>query len=152
MKKLLKYLLGTFVIIITLYRCADTTYKMGDLTAPTDLVINTEILGATTAKPSGDGSGDVKINIAAKGALGYKVGYNVGSAATDLVYTASNSFTKKFTSVGLNTYRITAVVFGKGGTSSTLTKDVTVQFNYTPADTTIIPNLTGGSSKTWVVD
>jgi len=152
MKKTLKYLLGIFVIIITLYRCADSTYTMGDLTAPTDLAITTEIAGATTAKPNGDGSGDVKINIAATGALSYKVGYNVGSATTDLVYEPSNSFTKKFTSVGLNTYRITVVVFGKGGTSSTLTKDVTVQFDYTPGDATIIPNLTGGTSKVWVVD
>ena len=151
MKNIFKYILSIFIVLVAFNRCADNTYTMGDLTAPTDLVINTEIVGTTTAKPNGDGSGDVKINIAATGALGYKVGYNVGSATTDLVYAPSNSFTKKFTSLGLNTYRITVVVFGKGGTSSTLTKDVTVQFDYVPA-AAIVTNLTGGSSKTWVVD
>jgi len=151
MKKILKYISVLFVVLISHYSCVDKNYSLGDLTAPADIVINTDIIGATTAKPNGDGSGDVKINITATNALGYKVGYNV-SGPTDLVYSPSNSFTKKFTSVGLNTYRITVVVFGKGGTSSTLTKDVTVQFDYTPADATIIPNLTGGSSKTWIVD
>lgn len=151
MKKILKYILVLFVVLITHYSCVDKNYTLGDLTAPADIVINTEIVGATTAKPNGDGSGDVKINITATNALSYKVGYNV-SGPTDLVYAPSNSFTKKFTSVGLNTYRITVVVFGKGGTSSTLTKDVTIQFDYTPADPTLIPNLTGESSKTWVVD
>ena len=150
MKKFLKYLFGIFVIIITLYRCADTTYTMGDLTAPSDLVITTEIVGATTAKPNGDGSGDVKITISAANALSYKVDYDANNAV-DLVYLSSGAVTKKYTTLGLNTYRITAVAYGKGGTTSTITKDVTVQsdFNVAPA---IPDNLTGGTSKTWVVD
>jgi len=150
MKKFLKYLFGIFVIIITLYRCADTTYTMGDLTAPSDLVITTEIVGATTAKPNGDGSGDVKITISAANALSYKVDYDANNAV-DLVYLSSGAATKKYTTLGLNTYRITAVAYGKGGTTSTITKDVTVQsdFNVAPA---IPDNLTGGTSKTWVVD
>ena len=150
MKKFLKYLFCIFVIIITLYRCADTTYTMGDLTAPSDLVITTEIVGATTAKPNGDGSGDVKITISAANALSYKVDYDANNAV-DLVYLSSGAATKKYTTLGLNTYRITAVAYGKGGTTSTITKDVTVQsdFNVAPA---IPDNLTGGTSKTWVVD
>ena len=150
MKKTLKYLLGIFVIIITLYRCADSTYTMGDLTAPSDLAITTEILGATTAKPNGDGSGDVKITISANNALAYKVDYDANNAV-DLVYLSSGSVTKKYTTLGLNTYRITAVAYGKGGTTSTITKDVTVQSNFNVAPA-IPDNLTGGTSKTWVVD
>lgn len=150
MKKFLKYLLGIFVIVITLYRCADTTYTMGDLTAPSNLAITTEIVGATTAKPNGDGSGDVKITISAGNALSYKVDYDANNAV-DLVYLSSGAVTKKYTTLGLNTYRITAVAYGKGGATSTITKDVTVQsdFNVAPA---IPDNLTGGTSKTWVVD
>jgi len=150
MKKTLKYLLGIFVIIITLYRCADTTYKMGDLTAPTDLVINTEIVGATTAKPNGDGSGDVKITITATNALSYKVDYDANNAV-DLVYLPTGTVTKKYTTLGLNTYTITAVVYGKGGTSSTITKNVTVRSDFT-VDPSIVSNLTGGTSKTWAID
>lgn len=150
MKKTLKYLLGIFVIVITLYRCTDTTYTMGDLTAPTDLVITTEIAGATTATPNGDGSGNVKITISANNALAYKVDYDANNAV-DLVYLSSGTTTKKYATLGLNTYRITAVAYGKGGTSSTTTKDVTVQSNFNVAPA-IPDNLTGGTSKTWVVD
>ena len=150
MKKVFKYLFGIFVIIITLYRCADTTYKMGDLTAPTDLVINTEVVGATTAKPNGDGSGDVKISISATNALAYKVDYDANNPV-DLVYLASGSVTKKYTTLGLNTYTITALAYGKGGTTSTVTKNVTVRSDFTVA-TEIVTNLTGGTSKTWAVD
>jgi hypothetical protein len=150
MKKLLKYLLGIFVIIITLYRCADTTYKMGDLAAPSDIVINTEIVGANAANPAGDGSGNVIISISATNALSYKVDYDA-SNTLDLVYLESGTVTKKYTTLGLNTYRITAVVYGKGGSSSIATKDVTVRsdFNVDPA---IVENLTGGTSKTWAID
>lgn len=150
MKRIFKYLLGVFVVFLISYSCTETNYTMGDLTAPSDLVINTEIVGATTASPTGDGSGDVKITITAKGALSYKVDYDANTAL-DLVYLASGSVTKKYTTLGTNTYRITAVVYGKGGTSSTLTKDVTVRsdFNVAPS---IVSNLTGGTSKTWVVD
>jgi len=150
MKKTLKYLLGIFVIVITLYRCTDTTYTMGDLTAPTDLVITTEIAGATTATPNGDGSGNVKITLSANNALAYKVDYDANNAV-DLVYLSSGTATKKYATLGLNTYRITAVAYGKGGTSSTTTKDVTVQSNFNVAPA-IPDNLTGGTSKTWVVD
>jgi len=150
MKKTLKYLLGIFVIVITLYRCSDTTYTMGDLTAPTDLAITTEIVGATTANPNGDGSGNVKITISANNALAYKVDYDANNAV-DLVYLSSGTVTKKYATLGLNTYRITAVAYGKGGTTSTITKDVTVQSNFNVAPE-IVTNLTGGTSKTWAVD
>jgi len=150
MKRIFKYLLGVFVVSIIIYSCSEPNYTMGDLTAPSNIVINTEIVGATTANPTGDGSGDVKITITATDALSYKVDYDANTAL-DLVYLASGSVTKKYTTLGTNTYRITAVVYGKGGTSSTLTKDVTVRsdFNVAPA---IVANLTGGTSKTWVVD
>lgn len=150
MKNIFKFILGIFIILITFYRCADTTYKMGDLTAPSDLVINTEIVGATTANPAGDGSGDVKISISATNALSYKVDFDANSPL-DLVYLPTGSVTKKYTTLGLNTYRITAVVYGKGGTSSTIAKDVTVRSDFTVAPA-IVSNLTGGTSKIWVVD
>jgi hypothetical protein len=123
---------------------------MGDLTPPSDIVINTEIVGATTASPNGDGSGDVKITITAKNALAYKVDYDANTAL-DLVFLPTGSVTKKYTTLGVNTYRITAVVYGKGGTSSTITKDITVRSDFT-VNAAIVTNLTGGTSKTWVVD
>jgi hypothetical protein len=150
MKRIFKYLLGLFVVLVVGYSCSEPTYTMGDLTAPTNIVINAEIVGATTASPTGDGSGDVKITITAENALAYKVDYDANTAL-DLVYLSTGSVTKKYTNLGTNTYRITAVVYGKGGTSSTLTKDVTVRSDFNVASS-IVTNLTGGTSKTWVVD
>ncbi len=150
MKRIFKYLLGVFVVFLLGYGCTNTNYTLGDLTAPSGIVITAEIVGATTASPTGDGSGDVKITITANNALSYKVDYDA-STPLDLVYLPTGSVTKKYTNLGTNTYKITAVVFGKGGTSSTLTKDVTVRSDFTVAPA-IVASLTGGASKTWVVD
>lgn len=138
------------ILIIVFYGCQKTNYTLGDLNAPTELTITTEIVGQSTANPNGDGSGDVKITITAKNALSYKVDYDANTPL-DLVYLPTGSVTKKYTTLGLNTYRITAVAYGKGGTSSTITKDVSVRSDFTVAPA-IVTNLTGGTSKTWVVD
>jgi len=150
MKRIFKYLLGVFVVFIALYSCDNKNYSLGDLTAPTNIVIKADIAGATTATPNGDGSGDVVITVTADNALSYKVDYDANTPL-DLVYLPTGSITKKYTTLGLNTYRITAVVYGKGGTSSTTTKDVTVRSDFTP-NPSIVSNLTGGTTKTWVVD
>lgn len=150
MKRIFKYLLGVFVVFIALYSCNNKNYSLGDLTAPSNIVITADVVGASTATPNGDGSGDVKITITANNALSYKVDYDANTPL-DLVFLPTGSITKKYTNIGLNTYRITAVVYGKGGTSSTATKDVTVRSDFKP-DPTIVSSLTGGTSKTWVVD
>lgn len=150
MKRIFKCLLGAFVVFLANNSCTNPEYSMGDLTAPSDVVITAEVVGATTASPGGDGSGNVKITVTAKDALSYKVDFDANTPL-DLVFLPTGSTTKKYTNLGLNTYRITAVVYGKGGTSSTLTKDVTVRSDFTVAPE-IVANLTGGSSKTWVVD
>jgi hypothetical protein len=132
------------------YSCTNTSYSLGDLTAPSNIVITADVVGATTASPSGDGSGDVKVNVTAKDALSIKVDYDANTPL-DLVYLPTGSATKKYTTLGLNTYTITAVAYGKGGTSSTITKNVTVRSDFTVAPN-IVSSLTNGTSKTWVVD
>ena len=150
MRKTFKYLLGVILVFSIHYSCTNTSYSLGDLTAPSNIVITADVVGATTASPSGDGSGDVKITVTAKDALSIKVDYDANTPL-DLVYLPTGSVTKKYTTLGLNTYTITAVVYGKGGTSSTLTKNVTVRSDFTvPAN--IVSSLTNGTSKTWVVD
>lgn len=130
--------------------CKDKEYTMGSLTAPTNLVISTEVEGQDGTHPDGDGSGNVKITATADGALTYKVDYDANDAV-DLVSVPSGSITKKYTKVGVNTYRITLVAYGKGGTSSTLTKDVTVRSDFEP-DAAIVTSLTGTGSKAWRVN
>ena len=150
MRKIFKYILVVLVVFGLHYSCTDKNYTLGDLTAPSGLVITAEVVGATTASPTGDGSGDVKIAVTAKDALSFKVDYDAGTPL-DLVYLPTGSVTKKYTNLGTNTYRITAIAYGKGGTSTTVTKDVTVRSDFTVAPS-IVSNLTGGTSKIWVVD
>jgi hypothetical protein len=150
MRKIVKYLLVGLMVFSIPFSCTNTNYSLGDLTAPSGIVITAEVVGATTASPSGDGSGDVKITITAKDALSYKVDYDANTPL-DLVYLPTGAVTKKYTNLGLNTYRITAVVYGKGGTSSSLTKDVSVRSDFTVASN-IVTSLTNGTSRTWVVD
>jgi hypothetical protein len=150
MKSSLKNLIGILVILITFNSCKKITYTLGDLTPPSNVVVTTVVQGQDASHPNGDGSGNVTISISSDYALSYKVDYDV-STPVDLVYIPSGSVTHKYTSTGLHTYTITAVVYGKGGVSSSVTKDVTVQSDFVP-DPTLVTNLTNDASKTWVVD
>lgn len=150
MKRIITYLLGIFIVLIAPYACTETDYTMGDLTAPSDIVINTEVVGADASNLDGDGSGVVNISVTAKNALSYKIDYDANTPL-DLVNVPSGIISKKFTTLGVNTYRITVVAIGKGGTSSTATKEVTVRSDFL-VNPDIVADLTGGSSKTWKVD
>jgi len=151
MKNNFKSLAGILVLLIIIFNsCEKKEYSLGDLTAPSNIVITTELVGQDAANPNGDGSGDVKISVTADNALSYKVDYDANTPV-DLVYLPTGTITKKYTTLGLNTYTITVVVYGKGGTSSIATKDISVKSDFT-ADPTIVTNLTGDASKTWVVD
>mgnify|MGYP001563920565 CR=1 FL=1 len=150
MKKNINYLLGISVLLLAIGGCTEKKYSLGDLNAPTNIVINTEVVGVDATHPNGDGSGDVKITITADNALSYKVDYDANDPVS-LVFLPTGSITKKYTTLGLNTYRITAVAYGKGGTSSTITKDVTVKSDFAPA-AIIVTHLTNNASKTWGVN
>src|SRR6476620_5546597 len=63
-------------LIVVIGSCKKKEYSMGDLTAPSDVVINTTIVGVDATHPNGDGSGDVQISITGKNALSYKIDYD----------------------------------------------------------------------------
>ncbi len=146
----LKYLSCILALLVIISSCKKDDYSMGDLAAPSDVAITTELVGQDATHPNGDGSGDVKITITGKDILSYKVDYDA-SDGIDLAFIPTGKVTKKYTKLGLNTYRITAVAYGKGATATTVTKEVSVQSDFTP-DPAIVTNLTGTGSKTWIVD
>lgn len=150
MKKNIKHLFGIFLLLLLINSCKEKDYVLGSLTAPQNIVITAVIAGQDATHPNGDGSGNVTITIAADNALAYYVDYGINSTVS-LVNLPTGTGSKRYTKLGTNTYRITAVVYGKGGTSSTLTKDIIVRSDFTP-DPAIVTNLTGGTSKTWAVD
>lgn len=137
-------------LILVIGGCNKDEYSMGSLTAPSEVVINTTIAGVDATHPNGDGSGDVKIVLSGKNALSYKIDYNANDGIS-LEYLPTGTVTKKYTSIGLNTYRITVVAYGPGATPTTVTKDILVRSDFTP-DPAIVTNLTGTGAKTWRID
>lgn len=150
MKTNIKYILGLFIVALTFISCNEEEYSLGELSAPANVVINAEVVGVDATHPNGDGSGSVKISVTGDNALSYKIDYDA-STPLDLVYLPTGKATKKYTSVGVNTYRITVVAYGKGGASTNVTKDVTVRSDFTVAPE-IVTALTNNASKRWVVD
>jgi hypothetical protein len=150
MKHFFKNIFIMVAILMVINGCKKTEYSAGDLVAPSNIVVKTEVIGQDELHPNGDGSGQVKLTITADNAVGFKADYDINNDV-DLKYLPTGSTTITYGIDGINTYTITIVVYGKGGTSSSTTADVTVRSDFKP-DPIIITNLTNNASKTWVVD
>ncbi len=151
MKKNIKYILGVLIVLLlTITSCSQETYSLGDLTAPSNLAINAVIVGQDALHPNGDGSGNVNFSITGDNVLAVSIDYDA-SDAVNLVFLPTGTVTNKYLKRGVNTYRVTVVASGKGGSQSTITKDITVRFDFIP-DAAIVTNLTNNASKTWIVD
>ncbi|MEY4963513.1 MAG: hypothetical protein RLZZ323_832 [Bacteroidota bacterium] len=141
----------TFVISLLLFtNCTVEKYELGELNAPSNVAVAVTIAGKTTATPNGDGSGDVTFTISGDNILASKIDFDANNAL-DLVAVNNGKITKKYTTLGLNTYTVTVIAYGPGGTSTTVTTDVTVKSDFTP-NPAIVTALTNNTSKTWVVD
>ncbi len=150
--KNIKYTIGILFLMLVA-ACQEETYEFGDLTAPSNLVIDTDIVGESAENPDGDGTGVVTITVNAQNAITYRIGFNKLSDYGNVSYSAlpTGTISRKFTEPGVNTYRISVIAFGKGGVSSNLTKDISVRSDFA-ADPAIVSALTNDDSKTWVVD
>lgn len=148
--KHLKYFFYSLILLTVLNSCKKDEYNMGVLTAPTDVVINTTVVGQDATHPDGDGSGDVIVDLSGKNVLSYKIDYNA-SDGIQMDFVSKPTVTKKYTTLGLNTYRITVVAYGAGASATTVTKEITLRSDFTP-DPEIITDLTGTGSKSWSID
>jgi hypothetical protein len=148
--KNIKYILTFLLIALVFANCTEEKYELGELKAPSNLAVGISLAGKTTANPNGDGSGDVTFTISGDNILASKIDFNANDAV-DLVQVNGGKITKKYTTLGLNTYTVTVIAYGPGGTSTTITADLTVRSNFTP-DPAIVTALTNNTSKTWVVD
>lgn len=151
MKTKIKYILGfSLVLLLVITSCTQETFTLGALTAPANVNLSAEIVGKDASHPNGDGSGDVIFTVTGDDVLGVKIDYDANDAL-NLVFLPNSTVTKKYTKLGLNTYRVTVVAYGKGGSSTNITKDITVRSDFTP-NPAIVTNLTNNTSKTWKVD
>jgi hypothetical protein len=143
--KNIKFLFKTVFIalVILLVGCEEESYEFGDLTTPTNMVVNAEIVGASAEFPYGDGSGVVNFTAMADDVITYKYIYN---GAEKMAPAGLQSYS--FGDIGVNKYSVTVVAIGVGGIGSSKTVEVEVLATYIPpAD--LVEMLTGGSSRTW---
>ena len=142
--KNLKYIVYSMVTVLFMVTsCQEDDIEFGDITAPSNIQIQANIVGADAANPNGDGSGVVNFVATANNAISYQYVYN------GAVSPSPNGLqTYNFATLGLNTYSVTVVAVGTGGTTSSQTIEVEVLSLYEPpAD--LITMLTNDSSRTW---
>lgn len=133
------------MVIAMVTSCQEDDVDFGPITAPSNIQIQVDIQGANADNPNGDGSGVVNFITTADNAISYQYIYN---GAIEPSPNGMQSY--NFAVLGLNTYSITVVAVGTGGTTSSQTIDVEVLSLYEPpAD--LITMLTNDSSRTWRV-
>jgi hypothetical protein len=141
------------LIILVLLGCQENDYSFGDIIAPSNIVITSEIVGADATNPNGDGSGVVNFTATADNAVSYKYVFNGVETVT-----LSGNNTISFSTLGLNTYTVTVVASGTAGVSSSKSIQVEVLSTYSPPVDLISKlygydsaNPTAVTSKTWKI-
>lgn len=144
MKNILRSTIAIFALLL-MVNCQEDNLVFGTLSAPTNLDVTVEIVGKTDALPNGDGSGTVKFKSTADGAISYK--YIYGDGVTE--NSPGGIVEHGFTTVGVNTYTVTVIAYGKGGLATNETVEVTVFSNFSDERSTQF--LTGGTAtgKKW---
>jgi hypothetical protein len=144
MKKIIINIVAIFAVLL-MVNCQADDFSFGDLTAPSSLKVTANITGKTTGSPNGDGTGKVTFTTIAKDAISYKYIFPDGTSSTG----TSGVATKTFVKTGVNTYDISVVAYGKGG--STTNTAIQVEVLSTFADEQAKNFLTGGAgvSKKW---
>lgn len=110
MKKNIQKLTFLLISFFAVFQsCSSDSPKNTGSAIPTDLKITTEILGATTTNPNGDGSGTVKFKATASNAATYQIlvdGKTVPMTNGELTYI--------FTTAGTNTFTVVVSAYNSG--------------------------------------
>jgi hypothetical protein len=148
MKIQIKFIAITFLAtVITYSSCTKPKYSFGDIKTPADLKLTATVTGVDAGNPAGSGAGTVAITVSASNAITYNIDFGDGSK--QLV--PSGVITYKYNNPGTFDYTITVNAVGTGGTTSTISKKITVYVAYT-IPPVIVESLTGGTTRTWVTD
>lgn len=137
-------IIGALSLLI-FFSCHDDDYSFGDATAPTDLQIEANVVGATEEAPFGDGSGQVEFTASATNAVSLTFEFGDGRNITQ----SDGNYTHSYLVSGINTFTVTLIANGRGGVKSSTSIEVTVFSEFSDPVTTSL--LTGDSAKTWYV-
>lgn len=144
--KNLKYTIYSLIFISALATsCQDEDQEFGDILAPTNLQVVVDKEGADSANPNGDGSGRVNFTATADNATSF---HFIIQDITKLAQ--GGQVTHDFTTLGENTYQVTIIAFGTGGSASTTSIDVDVLSLYEPP-AELVQMLYGSGSRVWRV-
>lgn len=143
MKQYVKNLGMICLLLLAMVSCEKDDYEFGDLSSPSGIKVNAELVGKDDANPNGDGSGLVNFTATSVNGFSYKYIFSDGTTQNS----PSGVYQKRFTQNGTNTYSVTVLASGRGGMTSSLTFEVTVFSNFSDDDA--VAKLTGGSTKTW---
>jgi hypothetical protein len=148
MKTIVKSLTLFAIVCLTLLSaCKKEEYSFGELKNPSELALTTTLQGAATATPTGDGSGNVSITLAASNVINFKVDFGDGQ----IQIVSPGTLVHQYATPGTNEYTITVTANGTGGAVSTFSKKITV-FRLFDIPAAIMTGLTGGTSKIWIAD
>lgn len=133
MKKIIQKLTFSVIGFSALFlSCSSDTPSNTGSSTPANLLITTEIVGATTANPNGDGSGTVVFKATATNATTYQIqveGKTLPMTNGQLSYT--------FTTAGTNTFTATVSAYNAGKfISGTTSVTLTIAGGFTAADIT----------------
>jgi hypothetical protein len=142
--KNLKNILALFVSLVVLMNCQDDDRTIGEIIAPSNIEVAFNYIdeGEVSAAP-GLGSGVVEFSVSATNATSYHfVIQGVTKPQTNGVVSHN------FSVLGTNTYTVTVIAYGTGGSSSSKTIEVEVLSLYEPpAD--LLEMLYGTESRVW---
>ena len=128
MKTNIKYNFGIlFLLLFVVTSCTEDSYSLGDLVAPSNIVINAVVVGKDATNPDGDGSGKVNFTVTGDNILGAKIDYDNSDSNDWVILPNSNKVSTTYKTVGVNTYTVTVVASGVGGASTNVTQVVKVR-------------------------
>jgi hypothetical protein len=156
MKNILNFKLLFFASLLFSVGCSEPDYEFGDLSAPSNIELNAELVGQTEDNPYGDGSGEVILTVTGDDVMTYMIDYGTTTAPNFVPFKGNGM--KRYTTPGTNTYIVSVIAYGRGGTATNMEQEITVNSVYEP-NPEIISSLLGepdpetsAQSKTWVVD
>ncbi|MFD2914506.1 glycoside hydrolase family 16 protein [Psychroserpens luteus] len=144
MKNIIK--ITTLILTMVFFvNCQEDEAEIGDIIAPSNLVITAQILGVDAENPNGDGDGFVTLTATADNALSYNFQFGDGTNAA----VPSGINTHRYSVVGLNTYTVVISAVGTGGVSTTASIEVDVFSSFNDLEAKVFLSGGEGNSKIW---
>nr|WP_321228006.1 glycoside hydrolase family 16 protein [uncultured Psychroserpens sp.] len=144
MKNIIK--ITTLILTMAFFvNCQEDEVEIGDIIAPSNLVITAQVLGADAENPNGDGDGFVTLTATADNALSYNFQFGDGTDAA----VPSGINTHRYSVVGLNTYTVVVSAVGTAGISTTASIEVDVFSSFDDIEAKVFLSGGEGNSKIW---